>query len=241
MCDTGSGDTAYDQTANDNDGTLHAGAGWATDHPNPTGGSGYDYVGNRSLTFDGDDDGVYMSSSSSLQINQYITLQAWIKADATCADNAAILSKRCSSGDFAADYTLCFNSSHLRMTLHGSDTVDITDGGTATDLTDGQWHHVAGTYDGTTAILYIDGSEVERITDNTWTLTPTSEHLRFGRARYLSYFKGNMDEISILNEALSADDVNHVYLNSGAVPEPATMVLLGLGGVGLLIRRRRRA
>jgi hypothetical protein len=47
-------------------------------------------------------------------------------------------------------------------------------------------------------------------------------------------FGGDIDEIRYTNRVLEAGE----FLN--AIPEPATVTLLGLGGLGMLVRRRRK-
>ena len=52
----------------------------------------------------------------------------------------------------------------------------------------------------------------------------------------------NFDEIGIWNRALSDLELQAVYdagLSGTPLPEPATLVVLGLGGLAVLIRRKR--
>ncbi|MBN2210574.1 MAG: PEP-CTERM sorting domain-containing protein [Sedimentisphaerales bacterium] len=51
-------------------------------------------------------------------------------------------------------------------------------------------------------------------------------------------FNGLMDDVQYYTNALSAAEVEYLYANPGAVvPEPATLVLLAVGGVAFLRRR----
>lgn len=51
----------------------------------------------------------------------------------------------------------------------------------------------------------------------------------------------NIDGIGSINIRNSSGGIEVDHLQYGAVPEPTTMALLGLGGLGILMRKRRRA
>ncbi len=87
-------------------------------------------------------------------------------------------------------------------------------------LTDGTWHHVATTYDGSQQCSYIDGrlqgkvaTWVGQVPGNTSDLTlginlinPNPDYDEPGES-----FDGLMDEPMIFNRALSADEVKFLY------------------------------
>ena len=78
-----------------------------------------------------------------------------------------------------------------------------------------EWAHIAGTYDGTTARIYINGVETGSRTGSI-TIENNSLDLQIGGSYGSSftspntgeeYFNGNIDEVLLFNRALSPEEI----------------------------------
>ncbi len=103
-------------------------------------------------------------------------------------------------------------------------------------LGDGDFHHVAAIFDGSSLQLYVDGSLGNSLA-YTGTATPSGRDIRIGNHYVFDRpFLGQLDDIRIYDEALSASQV--MALASG-VPEPSS----GMIGAAFLmmagLRRRK--
>lgn len=129
---------------------------------------------------------------------------------------------------------------------NSNNNVDIT----GSLVNDGQWHHVAvvsSAAGGT--ILYLDGSPEASSPDGvdiaTFTANNNNVAVNFGAnndngANLQWEYAGLVDEFSVYDVALSANDVAFLATNPGAtVPEPASAALFA-GAVGLVSLRRSR-
>lgn len=80
-------------------------------------------------------------------------------------------------------------------------------------ITQTEWVHVAVTLDGSTGVLYINGNAVDT---QTITLTPrdvVGENTWLGRSQYAAdpTFNGNIDEVVVFDQALSASEMADIY------------------------------
>ena len=126
----------------------------------------------------------------------------------------------------------------------------------AAEWNTGAWRLVTGTYDGTTQRLYVDGAEVfSRTGTPALTVTQSSDATaRWVVGKLINNYVdlaqicvGQIDDVAMWHGGyLTADSVAALYNNGdGAlantvtdVPEPATMILLGIGALGLLRRKK---
>ncbi len=113
---------------------------------NPTWTQG---IADGALQFDGQGDGVNLGAGPDFDIAGRITVAAWIKVTAFDVAWQAIVTKGDTAWRLSRDQG---NNVHFACTglwpewARGSANVN-----------DGQWHHVAGTYDGSELRLYVDG------------------------------------------------------------------------------------
>lgn len=198
--DEGSGTTAKDAKGTNN-GTLTNG---------PTYAAGK--VGSNSVTFDGVDDYIDCGTGIPLAIsgNSHLTIAAWAKkTDVTLNQRIA--------GWYGGNYKgpLLWVDGGVAKALigqGGTSTVELT--GT-TSLSNAIWYHLAVTYDGATANLYVNGvlehSAVCTSADNDGGVVFTIGCNPWDAG---GCWGGSIDEVGVWDRALSLTEIASLY-NSG--------------------------
>jgi hypothetical protein len=149
---------------------------------------------------------ISVPNSATLSPSTGITLEAWIKADAYAAnswENVIISKDGWASGN--QGYV-------LRTGANGILSFNFSSNGTWKEvvssavMSTGNWYHVAGTYDGATLRIYINGIEQNSLAF-AGPITNGSYDINIGRAAYTiggtRYFDGVIDEVKIWSSAIS--------------------------------------
>ncbi|NWK54766.1 LamG domain-containing protein [Verrucomicrobiaceae bacterium N1E253] len=192
--------------------------------------------------------------------NSSQTVSLWINSNSSGTGARFIASKgNVGSGDNGWSIWLEGSSLIMRGEYTGSDnSTQNLAVSHAFDFDDNVWHHVALVIDNTNGTWtgYLDGDSSADHASNGWsigggggesnTFAPGSDFsntssLRLGASNSLTAeWAGSADDFGIWNEALSASQIDEIALNGVAsVPEPSSVALLGLGGLALLLRRRK--
>jgi len=172
---------------------------------------------NNALAFDGDDH-VTVSNDPSLEPANTITVDAWVRADSS-PGHSYIVSKGTFGGS-SPSYALYAPNGNLGFLVRTTDTNNWAVSPTVPTATawDGNWHHVAGTYDGSDIRLYFDGVEVGDGTAKTGNIlyaSTNSNDLGIGTYLILTFttlfFTGDVDEVEIFDRVLSESEIFAIY------------------------------
>ena len=208
--DDGSGTTAIDNSGNGNDGTLTAGTAgfpeWKSTADDFRAGTGaLEFHGGGAA---GEGDLVDCGNSAIFDITENITFALWVKIDAFTMTYQYVFSKGHQYMILRANDT-----PYLRVVFNGLDTGDGDDyyaGGTTIPIDDGQWHHVAASYDISTGIVafYTDGI-LEESKTTSGSIPLNTDSVCIGR-RNESNRKGTdaiIDDVRLYNHTLSAVEI----------------------------------
>ncbi|MEN6426617.1 MAG: LamG-like jellyroll fold domain-containing protein [Phycisphaerales bacterium] len=162
------------------------------------------------LWLDGVGDYVEVADHPDFSLTTGMTATAWIKVDAFDKEWQTIVSK----GDSA--WRLHRNGLTDQVGFHITRPAgDHVQADGLSNVNDGDWHHVAGTYDGGTVRLYVDG-EPEGSAPSTGPIATNHYRVMLGendQARN-RYWTGVLDDVRIYSEALSQDQVWAVMAGS---------------------------
>jgi hypothetical protein len=188
-----------------------AGTGWTAN--NRRWGAG-------ALMFDGVNDNVLLSgdpTSLSFERTNSFSIETWIKTNSTTGYKA-IVSKMANSSPFRG-YELAINGTAPFFQLINTNTSnDLKITASGTNISDGNWHHVVATYDGSSTAagtnIYVDGAlQAKTITSNTLSATIiTTQNVAIGgRANAGSFFPGVIDSTRVYSRALNAAEILSNY------------------------------
>ncbi len=171
-------------------------------------------IGSQSFQFDG---GSYIQVPTSPQLEPaLITVSAWVKASSVGAFKY-ILSKQFGSSDGSyALYTGSSGGLYFYVSNGPGTTVLSPNAGSA--LWNGGFHHIAGTFDGGTVRLFVDGTEIGNGTPNARLSYSTPPNDLFigtfaGSTSGTLNWPGIIDEVQIFDRALTATEIRNIFLS----------------------------
>jgi hypothetical protein len=170
------------------------------------------------------DDGVTLTSTGYVEAGhnptlepKFVTAELWVKATAATAGAGAYLLSKGIQACTAASYSLNRNAAGaLVFTVFNGTTALPSPVAASASVFNGAFHHVAGTYDGTTVKMYLDGVQQDSATAVPATFVNIKYDLANGRDLYLGRFNGTgctnaftgiLDETRIWGRALSAAEL----------------------------------
>ncbi len=195
--DDGSGITATDSSGNGNNGTISGSPNWLA---GKLGGA---------LQFNGTD--CYINAGNGTSLNQFtneISITFWLKTPGFTTTFATVISK----GDGAWRMGRNAGGNVLHMGYTGTNYFD----GSKT-VTDNEWHHCAGIYNGTTATIYVDGvadttntATVQIPNGGTYNVLIGQNEQQTGR-----YLTGTLDDVRLYKKALTVEELQLVMTDVG--------------------------
>jgi Concanavalin A-like lectin/glucanases superfamily/Bacterial Ig domain/Abnormal spindle-like microcephaly-assoc'd, ASPM-SPD-2-Hydin len=191
----GAGPTVADSSGNGNAGTI-SGATWTTQ-----GKFG------SALVFGGTTAVVTVPDAASLRLTTGMTLEAWVYPTWALTNWSTVVMKEQPG---ALVYTLYAGSPANRPNVYLNTATDASGergstGPSALPLN--TWSHLAGTYDGATLRLYLNGVLVASQAVTGAMVSSTGALRIGGNGVWGEYFGGRIDEVRIYNRALSAAEI----------------------------------
>ncbi len=205
--DETSGTRAADSSGRGNVGTVRGNGIWQR--------SGGKIAG--AIELDGDGDFIEISNESNFDVAGQLTVSVWVKVNEFDKPFQSIISKGTGEG-------------WILSRSHSTGTVEFVCKGVKpqpyvvgkTSIDNGQWHHLAGVYDGGKLKLYVDGKLDG--SKNAWGSIVTNDYsIYIGNSSQESgrFFDGLIDDVRIYNYALSEDEVKSLYEVAATEPQPA--------------------
>ena len=197
--DEGSGTTAGDSSATNNDGTLLDSPVWASGK-----------IGSGALDFSGDFDRVEAADNVALDYSGDFSVSFWFNSTQTPGGSARLVGQSAGSDGFVI-YTDSSGDINWMVAGGGGSTTL----GAAAPL-DGNWHLVTAVRSGDNFELFIDGTSTATSTAVVGDAS-SSETLRIGSSSASSSeYDGLLDDVRIYDRALSVSDVTELYSYTGA-------------------------
>jgi hypothetical protein len=195
-----SGSTAEDVSGNGSGGTLQNG-------PQPAIGR----IG-QALKFDGGDDWIDVGSSVATLESNVVSVSAWVKTKESGTTQVAF-GNYINNGDDG--YSLGVKNGNGRFfALNSSES--FSSASTTGSVTDGDWHHLLGVFDGgdQEMRIYLDGelSGSKKVSYSSIEYEPDSPVVMGKRpTRDESYFNGKIDNVRIYDRALNESEIERMY------------------------------
>jgi hypothetical protein len=225
--DEGAGTTVHDSSGNGNDGTLMNAPVWSTGKFS------------AALTFDGTDNYVLIPHSDTLTSSNF-TIEAWIylnsdvnNTQARIVSKQETISKSHSFGIFGKGYGGSTGNQLILSIGNGTTWWNFL---STTHLSNQTWYHVAGTHEGTTSKIYIDGqldkngTTITQTANNAGVLTIGCQKQTIPSTGAMFFFNGTIDEVRIYNRALSQQDIQ-----ADIIPEFSTSLIMPLFMIATLL------
>ncbi len=194
------GTTLTDDSGNGHSGTFVGGPTWST---GKNGGG---------LQFNGTTASVTMGDVNALDGLTRFTVSAWVKTTATGEKH--IVDKSACDGatnggpfEFGTGFFTAGRATFIVYRTSGPSTFVYAE--SSASVTDGAWHFIAGVYDGTSLLVYVDGALAGTTAAAGLTMPATANALELGgHCNGNAYpWAGSVDDVRLYGRALSAAEL----------------------------------
>ena len=190
---SGSGTDWKDLSGNSNNGTL-------------TNGPTFNSSNGGSILFDGSDDNISMSNSSSLNTTPNVTISSWINPSGFGGGNFGRIIDSQDSYNFFLDNTGSSGTNAVRYWPNTGDALSAN-----TSVTLNQWANFTVVHSGSNVVIYKNGISIA--TSGSFSTLPSTSStiLIANRDDNARGFEGKISQVFIYNKALTAAEVLQNY------------------------------
>ena len=189
----GSGTTWSDLSGNSNSGTLTNGPTFNSDN-------------NGSIVFDGSDDVVSISDSSSIDVTPTVTISAWINPSGFGGGNFGRIIDSQDSYNFFLDNTTSSGTNAIRYWPNTGDALSVNN-----VVTLNEWANFTVVHSGSNVVIYKNGISIGT-SGSFSTLPSTSSTILIGnRDDNARGFEGKISQVLVYDTALTAAEVLQNY------------------------------
>jgi hypothetical protein len=219
--DEGAGQVARDRSVSGLDARLGVSDG--ADGADPDWVPG---VSGWGLRFDGGDSLVLRDTTVLEPAN--VTIEAWVRRAGTPGAYAYVVSKGSVGCNFSSYGLYTGAGGGMAFYVSGGGGYVVSPAASPAEVWDGAWHRVAGTFDGHSVRLYLDGAQIGGG-------SPNDRPIQYGlqsRAPYIGTynggcqlgFTGDIDQLRVWNSARTEDDISASHPTQPAPGVPGVAV-----------------